>query len=537
MAKVVSERIGRPVAVWTVDPLLSCGTGQEEAKMGVDNPAFYDSETGLCSKVDPKKKQNSWSDNTSYTKRQYNGRLIFLLVAIFILLAVLVAMVTTVVYLAVGEVRMSLSEDAEFQELEEEGLSLVEGHLRITNRVFTKDLLDPKSEAFKKLSSQIRLSMDAVFLHTIQNYNVTRVLDYREGSVIARCHIHFSKPRMDATHQVGMAVIQALERHHGYLPGGLLQVDIRSLHFTGLPGVIDSDPSDAVRLPDTDDWSEWSEWSPCAEPCEMQTRFRKCQTIDVGCLGNDREIRNCPCDVHVSQMNETTVSSTTVISEIRECSGDCEDGQVCIYLSQTSIARCLVPRDANDPTGCGGWCVGEHQLCKRLGNNTYQCADNAAACKEGEWQCDNGLCIAASGRCNSRIECYDMSDELNCECGEGHFLCGNSTPCIPENLRCNGKIDCWDASDEVNCTKSCHGDKFTCNFGGCIDIILFCDRFPDCADGSDEPEGCNEPCLPTQKQCRNGRCIDYPLWCNGDDNCKDGSDELNCPHNEKQPKI
>lgn len=66
----------------------------------MDNPAFYDSETGLCSKVDPKKKQNSWSDNTSYTKRQYNGRLIFLLVAIFILLAVLVAMVTTVVYLA-----------------------------------------------------------------------------------------------------------------------------------------------------------------------------------------------------------------------------------------------------------------------------------------------------------------------------------------------------------------------------------------------------------------------------------------------------
>lgn len=77
---------------------------------------------------------------------------------------------------------------------------------------------------------------------------------------------------------------------------------------------------------------------------------------------------------------------------------------------------------------------------------------------------------------------------------------------------------------------ACQGDKFTCNFGGCIDIILFCDRFPDCADGSDEPEGCNEPCLPTQKQCRNGRCIDDPLWCNGEDNCKDGSDERNCPH-------
>ncbi|GFS61684.1 vitellogenin receptor [Trichonephila clavipes] len=116
------------------------------------------------------------------------------------------------------------------------GISLVEGHLRITNRVFTKDLLQSHSEAFRKLALQITHSMDAVFLHSLQYYNETRVLSYREGSVIVRCHIHFSKPRMDATHHVGMAIIQALERHHGYLPGGLLQVDIRSLHFTGLPG-------------------------------------------------------------------------------------------------------------------------------------------------------------------------------------------------------------------------------------------------------------------------------------------------------------
>ncbi|GFS61689.1 vitellogenin receptor [Trichonephila clavipes] len=172
--------------------------------------------------------------------------------------------------------------------------------------------------------------------------------------------------------------------------------------------------------------------------------------------------------------------------------------------------------------------MSEHQLCRRLGNSTFQCTDNLASCKTGEWRCENGLCIDSKLRCNGRVDCYDMSDELDCECGDGMFRCGNSTPCLPEKLRCNGHIDCWDASDEVNCTKSCGDNKFTCNDGHCIQMSLFCDRFPDCQDGSDEPEGCSESCLQTQKQCHNGRCVGLSLWCNGHDDCKDGSDEMGC---------
>ncbi|GFS61683.1 vitellogenin receptor [Trichonephila clavipes] len=88
--------------------------------MLVDNPAFYDSESGLCTKEDAyQKKQSTWSEEGSCSKRQCNGRLLILMVSVCLLLAVLMAMVTAVIYLAVGEVRTTWQDDAEFQEAEE----------------------------------------------------------------------------------------------------------------------------------------------------------------------------------------------------------------------------------------------------------------------------------------------------------------------------------------------------------------------------------------------------------------------------------
>lgn len=41
-------------------------------------------------------------------------------------------------------------------------------------------------------------------------------------------------------------------------------------------------------------------------------------------------------------------------------------------------------------------------------------ADARCAANGTEFQCGNGQCIKAKGRCDTRIDCLDMSDELDC---------------------------------------------------------------------------------------------------------------------------
>ena len=39
-------------------------------------------------------------------------------------------------------------------------------------------------------------------------------------------------------------------------------------------------------------------------------------------------------------------------------------------------------------------------------------------CLESEWQCLNTQCIPLSKRCDGHMNCFDSSDEKNCDCGE-----------------------------------------------------------------------------------------------------------------------
>lgn len=217
--------------------------------------------------------------------------------------------------------------------------------------------------------------------------------------------------------------------------------------------------------------------------------------------------------------------------ERRQC-GLCVEGEVCVALKNDPVPYCLIIIDPNDPTGCGGHCKINTEICQRLQKDIYRCVDDSQ-CLEDEWQCSNRLCIPLSKRCDGYFNCYDNTDEFECECNlRTHFHCGNLLSCLPNEKRCDGVVDCWDAADEFNCTKDCFGNnQFTCNDSQCIPSHQFCDGFPDCVDHSDEPLGCGGDCKKHEWKCRNNRCIHKNNFCNGKNDCGDNSDEQSCANN------
>ena len=72
-------------------------------------------------------------------------------------------------------------------------------------------------------------------------------------------------------------------------------------------------------------------------------------------------------------------------------------------------------------------------------------------------------------------------------CADNEFQCVTGSPhCIMKQYMCNGLFNCFDGSDEDNCNTTCPDWKFTCNDGGCVYKSWVCDGDKDCDDGSDE---------------------------------------------------
>ncbi|XP_033342286.2 uncharacterized protein LOC117229715 isoform X2 [Megalopta genalis] len=234
---------------------------------------------------------------------------------------------------------------------------------------------------------------------------------------------------------------------------------------------------------------------------------------------------------------EAEASSPPAVNSTRYCD-DCLNGEVCVALVDEEVPICRTGLDLEDPTGCAGFCLVNKQKCHRLDVDAFRCVEVEHYCLDDEWTCANTLCIPLEKRCDGHMNCYDHSDEFNCECDpETHFQCGNETSCLPLEKRCDGKIDCWDAADEINCTLggnlgwSCPSkNEFTCSDGQCISEARFCDGLPDCVDGSDEPSGCQGRCNKHEFTCQNNRCITKGMKCNGVDDCGDGTDERHCKH-------
>ncbi|XP_039297031.1 sortilin-related receptor [Nilaparvata lugens] len=468
------------------------------------------------------------------------------------------------------------------------GVVMVNGEFRITNEVFRNTLSNHETLDFQHLSSKISSELDNLFGKSVlsEDYH-SSVVTALEPGLKVHCWLALRPSSQFMPGRVGMAFLGGLHHQHGNAWLGNYTVDIQSIGFESkveeiawsnwsdwseckvLPGgrrvqvrtrncvlqsglhlsradpcyLLDNHPSvDTIDcLPPVDH----NTTPPIEQTPTTETRvYNKPHTDAV--KSTDKQRANPLTSTTLSALlrdnkytRENSIPKVTTEEplpasqnystyEKRQC-GLCVGGEVCVAVRDDPVPYCRSIVDYNDPTGCGGHCKINVELCQRLQKDIYRCVDDSQ-CLEDEWQCSNRLCIPISKRCDGYFNCYDNTDEFDCDCNlKTHFHCGNLLSCLPNSKKCNGIVDCWDASDEFNCTKDClSSGQFTCNDSQCIASNQFCDGFPDCLDQSDEPKGCGGECNNNEWKCGNNRCIPKSDICNGFDNCGDNSDETSC---------
>lgn len=137
--------------------------------------------------------------------------------------------------------------------------------------------------------------------------------------------------------------------------------------------------------------------------------------------------------------------------------------------------------------------------------------------------------------CDGNVDCFDESDESNCNntfiCPSGKRSCGYNK-CINNEKFCDLKEDCPYGVDESHCNKPpCYKNQFHCKADdSCISIKSVCDWFFDCSDGEDEKVKCHK-IKPSKCQftCDNQTtCLTHDKVCDGEFQCHDGQDEAVC---------
>uniref|UniRef100_A0A0R3T0K6 Low-density lipoprotein receptor n=1 Tax=Rodentolepis nana TaxID=102285 RepID=A0A0R3T0K6_RODNA len=175
-----------------------------------------------------------------------------------------------------------------------------------------------------------------------------------------------------------------------------------------------------------------------------------------------RTVRKCACALGSQLLNTGSQSDEgNVCSRIPYCLPPnmlCRVG----LTTRGKKARAVNYFLLGEPFPQKGACIPAHKVCDGVadcldGSDEVNCPQ---ACPE--YECDNGLCLPFSSRCNDVIECD--SDE-SC-CGKDQFECRRprhslllyqqypgtpSSRCLPSALVCNGRPDCPDGWDEASC--------------------------------------------------------------------------------------
>ncbi|CAK8686061.1 unnamed protein product [Clavelina lepadiformis] len=229
----------------------------------------------------------------------------------------------------------------------------------------------------------------------------------------------------------------------------------------------------------------------------------------------------------------------------KEGNDTCVDGIRC-YRDWDKCNRYANCEDGSDEWNCPTCLMMEQIPCACNKVDDYSCKGKGS------------LCYKHDDKCNGYAQCPDGSDEWNCSscpstqalrctCNKiDDYSCKGSVGrvCYKDNERCDTRKDCADSSDEMNCY--CPEDKFTCscfrkNFPicnmtkGCISMKYVNDGKFDCDSGNDEEYikswdkmiwgSCNFDVLRLENQsfsippwCDNSTCTNVPsLECSKHD--------------------
>jgi hypothetical protein len=231
--------------------------------------------------------------------------------------------------------------------------------------------------------------------------------------------------------------------------------------------------------------------------------------------------------------------------------------EVCHSIELSLVGQCLSPVE-DHAFGCeflrSGSAVWTNeksvdifrfwQMCD--GHPTYPNADDEEYCNYWKHTCNR-----RGEKCNGHWDCFDGSDEVQCQtgrkslCHDDHHYCfiGSELTCIDSDKIGDGKIDCLGATDERDnyCLLKYPNQatrRFRCaNSIECVSVEHVCDGHIDCAEGDDELPCPWRASLVGKPDCPNGTFAcrnERKCRFNGRDRCmKKKFDENKCSENEE----
>ena len=308
-------------------------------------------------------------------------------------------------------------------------ISKIEGELRIFNKPFK----------VKNYEEEVTLIKQNLNYFITRNLNLclnnTEITQYRRGDnhdlngIIVNFVLTFNCALPNLAKRLAFSLRDSFKSEYF--------IDFRTLRLTPIfdhidyVDVLESDSDHWIKFAKNSEWASWSDWSSC--DCNrglvVKSRQRTClnkatnkSAFSFSCGNSDEEndehlpsveIRNCDCE-----SDQLSASSTESSLHLAICAKCEKTSEICLSYN-AHMPNCLKILNYDDR--CGGHCNSKGTECKFMKDkNMYQCLHlnetDGNLCLDDEFRCADGLCIPNIKYCDGLTNCFDNSDEINCQC-------------------------------------------------------------------------------------------------------------------------